>query len=218
MIITALDPGAVNFGFASYDTSEKKILHCCRIQLVEKVKHIKSEAEILNIIWTKLFCNRVFHEIIVSKSDVVLIEIQMKRKYIIMSHIIASILFMMQKEYHFVAPMSVKSMFGTSKKSHDKNKAAAVQLMKKIFPSIFNSKSTGIKKDDIADSLLMTLYWARKTDPNFHIPGMPKSQKHIIDQEIEEETKCNDDDMDDGFIIQPPQTKKRKYNKKKKIK
>jgi len=59
-----------------------------------------------------------------------------------------------------LAPIRVKKHFKISMSDYKKNKKASIQLVPKFFsPEQENKFTLHKKKDDIADAVLMAMYW-----------------------------------------------------------
>lgn len=185
MLIYSIDPGLVNIGVTLFDTSKKTkpIVFADKVQLVKRMKDLKSEDEMITRCYALFFdTQNSEHARRLQSADVVLIEQQMKRKYLIFQAILGSLCFAHNKKHVIVRPIQVKKMFGTGsasrntttsrkrkgaaakvvtkKTSHAANKKAAVEHATALFPAHMRNISA-TKRDDVADSLLQALWYAR---------------------------------------------------------
>lgn len=150
MIILSVDIGLVNFGMTEYCTVKKKFL---RFHLV-KIKSTKD--------YVKEMKRMSESEPFVS-ADIVLIENQMRSCMKAMA--ISLRCFNFDKTV-CVAPQSIKRYFKTSKRSHLKNKKAAIEeAVKHVRPEFLSKFKTLKKKDDIADCILQTVWYVNVKMP-----------------------------------------------------
>jgi hypothetical protein len=144
MRILSVDIGIVNFGMVEYCTLKRRFIgfHLIKVKgskdLVKEMKRL-SESEPFQL------------------ADVILIENQMRQ---CMKTMAVSLRCFNFDKTVCVAPQCIKRYFKTSKKSHLKNKKAAVEESEKHMDPIFLSKFKKLKKkDDIADCVLQTIWF-----------------------------------------------------------
>lgn len=159
MYIIGIDVGLVNMGFALYNTDTGQFEIAKRVQLASKKKEMKTRDELIHRAWTKLFND---HKAAFDKADAVVIERQMKTLYIVIENMIASMLFMLKKEYIIVSPIKVKKMFSISCGNYKQNKNSAVETITHYYPHIVNHVTT--KVDDICDAMLLCLFYSNHLD------------------------------------------------------
>lgn len=156
MIVVAIDPGIRNLGWSVYDTSAEKFLNFGRYDLVQghpKKMHTKY-AELV-----RAFVDA--SSAVFEMADVVCIEMQMTAKFKVIAT--AFQCFFWEKS-HLVSPRSVRCHFGISTGDYAKNKKASIDLIptlsipaqnQQLFQTFDRSK-----RDDVADAMLLALYWA----------------------------------------------------------
>ena len=144
MRILSIDIGIVNFGMTEYCTLKQRFLgfHIIKVKgskdLVKEMKRM-SESEPFKL------------------ADVILIENQMRQ---CMKTMAVSLRCFNFEKTVCVAPQSIKRYFKTSRKSHLKNKKAAIEESVKHMHPAFLSKFQKLKKkDDIADCVLQTIWF-----------------------------------------------------------
>ena len=162
MIVVAIDPGLRNLGWSLYDTKKEIFLNFGRYDLYEgqpKVMHTKY-AQLV-----KTFVDA--SKSVFDMADAVCIEIQMTAKFKVIAT--AFQCFFWEKA-HLVSPKSVRHHFQISTGNYAKNKKASIAIIptlsipaanKKFFET-FDKK----KRDDVADAMLIALYWANVKAPD----------------------------------------------------
>lgn len=173
--IFSIDVGIVNMGVALLNGVTKEIIFADKVSLASRLKEIKSDSELLPRIKTCFFKEGSKMNKMVQESDVVLIECQMKRKMIIIQHIIATICSERGKMFYFVNPSCIKRHFGTGfharrqkgvvvkgkKTNHKLNKKSAITMASSLYPTFMKSLTVS-KRDDVADALLQARWFAEK--------------------------------------------------------
>lgn len=171
--IFSIDPGIVNIGAACYNGKTKEILFANKLTLAPSLKAMENEAEIIPRVY-KLFFDDVNspYKKMIDNSKIVLIENQMKRKMLLIQHVIGAICFEKNIKYEFVAPQCIKTHFGTGsrtraksgvilkgkKTNHKANKKMGIAKANELFPEYMKNVSI-TKQDDIADALLQALWY-----------------------------------------------------------
>lgn len=170
MLIFSIDPGLVNVGACLYDSTESKIVWADKVQLTPRMKDLKTEAEIIPRVYKLFFMGELWE--MIKSADVVLIEQQMKKKFLLIQYVIGALCFERNIDYKFVSPRSVKVHFKSGKASrkkegksvrgaknnHAANKKAAIKLATALFPE-FMLRVTATKRDDIADAVLQAKWF-----------------------------------------------------------
>jgi hypothetical protein len=126
----------------------------------------------------------------------------MKRKMLLIQHVIAAFCFAGNIDYKMVAPQSIKSHFNTGsyarqkvgkvvkgkKNNHAANKKMAIEKAKELFPQLL-AKCGKTKQDDIADSLLQAIWYGDKQTTKTNKSGKEKQQKNVLNTESSSSTK-----------------------------
>lgn len=176
MLILSIDPGLVNMGVCVFDTEQYKIVYANKVSLSPTQKVFKKEGEhtlVDKIYYLFLECKDFKHHF--ENADIVLIEQQMKRTMLLVQYVMGSICKSLHKEYKFITPRSIKTMFktgktarkGTSsavrgkKNNHAANKKMAIAHAEKMFPAFMRTVSAH-KKDDISDAVLQAAWYTNK--------------------------------------------------------
>lgn len=158
MIILSIDPGIKNLGWAVYDTSSGSFKSFGRYNLLKdqpKAKHTKYTYLVDSFIQAS---KPVF-----DSADVICIEIQMVAKFKVIAAAFECFLW---GRSQMVSPRSVRHHFDISTGNYSKNKKASVQIIPSL--PIPNSNKQWFekfdkkKRDDVADAMLIALFWAEK--------------------------------------------------------
>lgn len=161
MFVIAIDPGIVNLGVATYNTETSAFVDARCTSICSRMKDLKRDQDLIELLSSLFFDVGGELKHMMDLADVVLIEVQMKRKFITMQYILGSMLHNMGKKYHFIAPIRVKKHFGTSTGKYATNKSAAIQCAMAMYPHLFKKRAKNSKKlDDIADAILMCRWYA----------------------------------------------------------
>ena len=171
MIVIGIDPGIRNLGWSVYDTSAGHFLSFGRYDLLKdqpKAKHTKYAYLV------KCFVDA--SKDVFDKADAVCIEIQMMAKFKVIAT--AFQCFFWEKS-HEVSPRSVRCHFDISTKNYAKNKKASVDIVPSLSISTQNKhwfqRFDKKKRDDVADAMLIALYWTEVKSPDAKPP--PKKRK-----------------------------------------
>ena len=94
------------------------------------------------------------------KVSLCVIEQQMKRKCLIIQHVIRAFMICRGIPCTFISPRSVRSYFNISTGNYQRNKNMSVMKVKQIIPKDKYNNEVNIhkKKDDVADAILIALY------------------------------------------------------------
>lgn len=173
--IFSIDPGIVNVGVACYNGVTGDILFANKLTLASSLKVMNNEAEIIPRVYKLFFDNKNSpYKKMIDNSRIVLIENQMKRKMLLVQHVIGALCFAYNINYEFVAPQSIKAHFKTgararaekgivlkgNKTNHKANKKIGIAKAKELFPE-YMSKVSASKQDDIADALLQAVWYSQ---------------------------------------------------------
>ncbi len=158
MIVVGIDPGIRNLGWSVYDTDKCHFLSFGRYDLLKdqpKAKHTKYAELVKDFV----DASRDVFDI----ADAICIEIQMMAKFKVIST--AFQCFFWDKA-HRVSPRSVRCHFGISTKKYSTNKKASVNIVPSLPISQKNKnwfqRFDKKKRDDVADAMLIALYWSEK--------------------------------------------------------
>lgn len=171
--IFSIDPGIVNVGVTFYDYAKGEVLFSDKLTLCPSLKALKSEEELIPRIYKLFFDDKNSpYKKMINSAKIVLIENQMKRKMLLIQHVIGAICFCNNIDYKMVAPQSIKAHFDTGsyarkktgnevkgkKNNHGANKKMAIAKAAELHPQLIeNCDKT--KQDDIADSLLQAIWY-----------------------------------------------------------
>jgi hypothetical protein len=172
-LIFSIDPGVVNIGVCWFNATKNKILFADKVQIAPRMKDVKNESEIIPRIYKLFFIGKIYEMIKVS--NVVLIEQQMKRKFLLFQYSLGAILFEKNIDYVFQSPRSIKTQYSIGKtarkkagksvkgvkNNHAANKKAGIDLISKLYPKFMNKVNLK-KRDDIADAVLQARYYTEK--------------------------------------------------------
>jgi hypothetical protein len=156
--IIAVDVGIKNVGFCVFDFVKNQVVHWDCISLVPNGRYIPSN----NVEYVRAFVRR--YDAFFSCAAVVLVERQMRCNMRIVESVLQS---MYYDICLIVSPRAVKMHYDLSTKNYRTNKQKAVQwatafakanahaFVPHARDAFYNSK----KQDDLADSLLMVMYY-----------------------------------------------------------
>jgi len=169
MIVIGIDPGIKNLGWSVYDTEKCHFLSFGRYDLTKdqpKTKHTKYADLVKDFIDAS---KDVF-----AMADAVAIEIQMIAK---MKVIETAFQCFFYEKAHRVSMRSVRCHFDISTKKYSTNKKASIEIVPSLQISSQNKRWFASfdkkKRDDVADAMLLALYWAQVKAPG----AKPKRKK-----------------------------------------
>lgn len=169
MIVIGIDPGIKNLGWSVYDTEKCHFLSFGRYDLTKdqpKTKHTKYADLVKDFIDAS---RDVF-----AMADAVAIEIQMIAK---MKVIETAFQCFFYEKAHRVSMRSVRCHFDISTKKYSTNKKASIEIVPSLQISSQNKRWFASfdkkKRDDVADAMLLALYWAQVKAPG----ASPKRKK-----------------------------------------
>jgi len=160
MIILGIDPGLKNLGWAKFDTNTNSFVKFGKYDLTENVnKQQKTKYTLL----VRNFIEKrpdIFENI-----DQICIEMQMAAKFKVIAT--AFQCFFWGKSC-LISPRSVRCHFKISTGNYKKNKRASIDIIpnlpiNKTNITLFNSYPAS-KKDDVADAILIALYYSQHVD------------------------------------------------------
>jgi len=160
MIIVGIDPGIRNLGYSVYDTEAKCFSAFGKIDLTANVdKKLKTKYAFLvkNVIDNRgdIFGN----------FDYISIEVQMIAK---MKTVATAFQCFFWEKSHLISPLALRRHFNISTGNYKNNKQASIKMIPNLPISqanidLFNSYPAN-KKDDVADAMLIALYYAQKME------------------------------------------------------
>ena len=156
--VVAIDVGVKNLGICVWDFHTAKIEHLETVSLVPLGCYIPSE----NVNYVRSFISRF--KTYFTDAKVVLIERQMRVNMRIIESVIQALYY---DKCVVVSPRLIKMHYDLSTKSYKGNKAKAVEWATDFALNNPEAFATGItdtfsaskKKDDMADALIMILYY-----------------------------------------------------------
>lgn len=158
MIIVAIDPGIRNLGWSVYDDVKEQFISFGRYDLLKdqpKAKHTKYPDLVHDFITAS---KDVF-----DLADAVVIEVQMVAKFKVIQT--AFQCFFWPKS-HLISPRSVRCHFNISTGNYAKNKKASVTKIPELDIPVRNKqwfeRFDKTKRDDVADAILLGLYYSEK--------------------------------------------------------
>jgi len=158
MIIVAIDPGLKNLGWAVFNTTTGRFVSFGRYDLT-KNQPKKLKTKYVELVRAFVDASKDVFEM----ADLVLIEIQMVAKFKVIAT--AFQCFFWGKS-EMVSPRSVRCHFKISTGNYAKNKKASVAIIPTLPISAQNKRwfqsFEKKKRDDVADAMLIALYWAQK--------------------------------------------------------
>ena len=158
MIIVAIDPGLKNLGWAVFNTTANRFVSFGRYDLT-KDQPKKLKTKYVELVRAFVDASKDVFEM----ADLVLIEIQMVAKFKVIAT--AFQCFFWGKS-EMVSPRSVRCHFKISTGNYAKNKKASVAIIPTLPISAQNKRwfqsFEKKKRDDVADAMLIALYWAQK--------------------------------------------------------
>lgn len=177
MIVVAIDPGIRNLGWAVYNTTTACFISFGRYDL------LKDQPKNLHTKYAHLVRSFVdASSDVFAMADAVAIEIQMTAKFKVIAT--AFQCFFWGKSYR-VSPRSVRCHFKISTGNYAKNKKASIELIPSLDIPAKNkawySAMDKNKRDDVADAMLLALYWSCKhrEKPNKKAHKSSKKRRRI---------------------------------------
>ena len=164
MLVVAIDVGIKNLALCAYDFVSNQVIHWDNVNLVPSGRYIPAQ----NVHYVREFVRR--HEFLFLNAQAILIERQMRCNMRIIEAVLQSMFFDRCLVIH---ARSVKVHYGLSTRQYKTNKAKAVEWVEqyvannpRAFKPLSNAPGTvanrflqGRKQDDLADSLLLVLYY-----------------------------------------------------------
>ncbi len=162
MIVIGIDPGTKNLGWSVYDTEKCHFLSFGRYDLTKdqpKNKHTRYADLVKDFIDAS---KDVFE-----MADAIAIEMQMMARFKVIETAFQCFFY---EKAHRVSMRSVRCHFDISTKKYSTNKKASIDIVPSLKISSQNkqwfAQFDKKKRDDVADAMLLALYWAEVKAPN----------------------------------------------------
>lgn len=173
MIVVAIDPGIKNLGWSVYDTKKQVFISFGRYNLL-KDQPKKMHTKYVHLVASFIEASRDVFDM----ADAVLVEMQMVAKFKVIQT--AFISFFWGKS-HEVSMRSVRCHFGISTGKYAANKKASIIKVPELLPVGKNrdwfSRFDHSKKDDVADAILLAMYWVQVKLPEIESSPTSKNVK-----------------------------------------
>ena len=167
-IVVGLDPGLRHMGWSVFDTEKKEFISFgCYDMMKGQPKTMKTKYE--ELVYS--FCQN--SQSVLETADIICIERQMVAKFKVIA---CSLRCFNWEKAVMVSPRSMRVHFKISTGKYSTNKKASIDIIPKLKISDKNKDWFRLlaksKKDDIADAMLLALYWVEaKLNPK------PKKRK-----------------------------------------
>jgi hypothetical protein len=157
-LIIAIDVGIKNLALCCYDFVTSRVVHWDNVTLVPGGRYVPAQ----NVQYVRDFVHRHTH--LFQNAAVVIVERQMRCNMRIIESVIQSMFF---ERCKVINARSVKMHYGLSTRNYRANKAKAVEWAKDFTaanahafaPQIVDVFHRGGKQDDLADALLLVMYY-----------------------------------------------------------
>lgn len=164
MLIGSVDIGIRNLAFCIYDTDTASVKHLELIDLLKIPGTTKrlpfGDQSVVFLVKRAIKSRRELF----SSLDCFCVEKQMTRKMVLLAFAFEAVLDESCTVLQ-ISPRAVKTMFGTSRGNHAKNKQAAIQQMYSMLDARgVDQLNQFTKKDDVCDAILQAMYVAERYD------------------------------------------------------
>lgn len=157
-LVVAVDVGVKNIAICAWDFVQSRVVHWDNVSLVPTGRYIPAQ----NVHYVREFVRKHAH--LFDLAITVLVERQMRCNMRIIEAVLQTLFY---DRCIVIAPRSVKVHYNIGHRDYRKNKIAAVQWVKDfaaqnagVFtPETLDTFVRGKKQDDLADALLMVLYY-----------------------------------------------------------
>jgi hypothetical protein len=157
-LVVAIDVGIKNLGICVYDFVTSRVVHWDNVSLVPSGRYVPAQ----NVQYVRDFVHRHHH--LFSQASAVVVERQMRCNMRIIEAVLQCMFF---ERCHVINARCVKMHYGLSTRNYRANKAKAVewatafvQANAGVFPpGVADLYSRGGKQDDLADALLLVMYY-----------------------------------------------------------
>ena len=157
-LVIAIDVGIKNLGICAYDFCTNKVVHWENVTLVPSGRYVPAQ----NVQYVRDFVWR--NQALFSNCSALVIERQMRCNMRIIEAVFEA---MYYDRCHVINARCVKAHYGLSTRNYRMNKQKAVEWASafvKANPTVFAPElvdryQTGQKQDDLADALLLIMYY-----------------------------------------------------------
>ena len=157
-LVIAIDVGIKNLAICAYDFVTSRVVHWDNVSLVPSGRYIPAQ----NVQYVRDFVHR--HHSLFSNASVVVVERQMRCNMRIIEAVLQSMFF---DRCQVINARSVKMHYGLSTRNYRANKANAVEWASTFVannggafaPGVADLFCRGGKQDDLADALLLVMYY-----------------------------------------------------------
>ena len=158
MLVLAIDVGIKNFAMCAYDLETNKVVFWDNRSLVPNGRYLPS----YNVQYVTDFVMR--YQSLFDSAAIVLIERQMRCNMRIIEAVLQTMFF---NRCHIIHARSVKAHYGIGTRNYRQNKQKAVEWAtefihnnKEVFaPGLADGFLCDAKQDDLADSLLLAMFY-----------------------------------------------------------
>ena len=157
-LVIAIDVGIKNLAICCYDFVTSQVVHWDNVSLVPSGRYIPAQ----NVQYVRSFVQR--HHALFANAAVVIVERQMRCNMRIIEAVLQCMFF---DRCHVINARCVKMHYGLSTRNYRANKAKAVEWANDFVrenaqafaPQILDVFHRGGKQDDLADALLLVMYY-----------------------------------------------------------
>lgn len=157
-LVIAIDVGIKNLGLCAYDFVTSRVVHWDNVTLVPSGRYVPAQ----NVQYVRDFVRR--HSALFQNAHAVIVERQMRCNMRIIESVLQCMFF---DHCHIINARCVKMHYGLSTRNYRSNKAKAVEWAdafvannSSVFtPGVADLFARGGKKDDLADALLLVMYY-----------------------------------------------------------
>ena len=158
MFVASIDVGTRNLALAVYSSDTHSVVHMEIINLSHTSRGIvrMHDQSLVHLVRKMVMDRKALFE----RCTIVAIEKQMRRQMIAIQFVLEAILTPMVQYVVQIPPQNVKRWIGTGcRKSHAKNKKAAIKKLKELLdPAGLEQLKRFKKQDDVADASLQAMY------------------------------------------------------------
>ena len=157
-LVVAIDVGIKNLAICAYDFVTSRVVHWDNVTLVPSGRYIPAQ----NVQYVRDFVQR--HQSLFHAAAVVIVERQMRCNMRIIEAVLQCMFF---DRCQVINARSVKMHYGLSTRNYRANKAKAVEWASAFvvnnasvfLPGVADLFNRNSKQDDLADSLLLVMYY-----------------------------------------------------------
>ena len=173
MIVVAIDPGIKNLGWSVYDTQKNAFISFGRYNLL-KDQDKKMHTKYVHLVASFVNASKDVFDM----ADAVVVEMQMVAKFKVIQ---AAFMAFFWGKSHEISMRSVRCHFNISTGKYSENKKASIMKVPEILPVGRNrdwfARFEHSKKDDVADAILLAMYWVQVKMPALNQEGGFKKKR-----------------------------------------